>query len=173
MVLKEASPIDNAKGTYILILKADTTKHIQVGRLGKMALRPGFYLYVGSAFGAGGLKARLDHHLKRVTKAHWHIDYLRRYAQVIEVWYTTDAIRREDQWVAHMTMLPKISVAYAGFGASDSKAASHLFVSTQKPDFAQFCKVTQYVANHAPIHISRRMTSNHYESNHYESNHDA
>ncbi|WP_455212023.1 GIY-YIG nuclease family protein [Kaarinaea lacus] len=119
-------------------------------------MQPGFYLYVGSAFGSGGLKARLAHHLKRVLKPHWHIDYLRRYTKVLEIWYTTDSVRREDDWVATMTKKSQFSIAYPGFGASDSKGASHLFLSTHKPDFELFRSMIEEIPNHAPIYISQQ-----------------
>ena len=39
-----------------------------------MILERGFYIYVGSAFGAGGLSSRIHRHLRRNKKLHWHID---------------------------------------------------------------------------------------------------
>ena len=63
-----------AFGTYILILQTQTERMIPVGRLGVMAVRPGWYVYVGSAFGPGGVKGRVGHHARPQTKPHWHID---------------------------------------------------------------------------------------------------
>ena len=37
-------------------------------------LEKGFYIYAGSAFGAGGLSSRIHRHLRRDKKQHWHID---------------------------------------------------------------------------------------------------
>lgn len=48
-------------GTYILILSSPARSTIDVGRLGRMTLAHGYYLYVGSAFGPGGLRARIAH----------------------------------------------------------------------------------------------------------------
>ena len=39
-------------------------------------IEKGFYIYVGSAFGAGGLSSRLHRHLRKRKKIHWHIDQL-------------------------------------------------------------------------------------------------
>ncbi|NPD87613.1 MAG: GIY-YIG nuclease family protein [Asgard group archaeon] len=39
-----------------------------------LTLQTGFYIYVGSAFGAGGLSSRIHRHLRRSKKQHWHID---------------------------------------------------------------------------------------------------
>ncbi len=41
------------KGTYVLIASAPRMKRVEIGRLGRFDIPPGFYAYVGSAFGAG------------------------------------------------------------------------------------------------------------------------
>jgi Uri superfamily endonuclease len=45
-------------GTYALIFSAFHKRQPEIGKLGTLELKPGFYIYVGSAFGSGGLKAR-------------------------------------------------------------------------------------------------------------------
>ena len=50
------------KGTYVLIASLAQMKRLEIGRLGTFDIKPGFYAYVGSAFGAGGLRARIGHH---------------------------------------------------------------------------------------------------------------
>ncbi|MHA2358418.1 MAG: GIY-YIG nuclease family protein [Candidatus Heimdallarchaeaceae archaeon] len=40
----------------------------------RIELSRGFYIYVGSAFGSGGLSSRIHRHLRRRKKNHWHID---------------------------------------------------------------------------------------------------
>ena len=49
---------------------------ILVGRLGALPVEPGFYVYVGSAFGPGGLERRVGRHATTEKKHRWHIDYL-------------------------------------------------------------------------------------------------
>ena len=52
-------PRPNAEpGTYALVLAAIDRQTIQVGRLGAFDVRPGFYVYVASALGPGGLPVR-------------------------------------------------------------------------------------------------------------------
>ena len=41
-----------------------------------LSLQKGFYIYVGSAFGAGGLSSRIHRHLRKDKKQHWHIDQI-------------------------------------------------------------------------------------------------
>jgi len=63
-------------GTYALVMRCSSDQQVEVGKLGSLRLQSGFYVYVGSAFGPGGLKARIAHHVKISERPHWHIDYL-------------------------------------------------------------------------------------------------
>ncbi|MCP3952032.1 MAG: GIY-YIG nuclease family protein, partial [Desulfobacterales bacterium] len=69
-------------GTYALVMRLARPRTIPVGRLGPVIFKPGHYVYTGSALGPGGLAARIGRHLKPSKKFHWHIDYLRRFAEV-------------------------------------------------------------------------------------------
>ena len=60
-------------GTYALILVCPSKKRVQIGKLGSLEMRRGFYVYVGSALGPGGLRARVAHHQKVSQRPHWHI----------------------------------------------------------------------------------------------------
>ena len=94
-------------GTYALLLASTLSRCLRIGRLGDLALSPGWYVYVGSAFGPGGVGARLAHHRKRAARPHWHIDHLRLHTQLERVWFTHDSIRREHQWAQVMQRLPE------------------------------------------------------------------
>jgi len=48
--------LPDERGTYILIASVLQMKRLKIGRLGTYDLLPGFYAYVGSAFGPGGLR---------------------------------------------------------------------------------------------------------------------
>ena len=82
-------------GTYVLVLHATQGMHVQVGRRGGLKIQPGYYLYVGSAFGPGGVKARVSRHARADKKKHWHIDYLREHMQPVEAWCSYDDRRLE------------------------------------------------------------------------------
>ncbi|MBK9053356.1 MAG: DUF123 domain-containing protein [Chloroflexi bacterium] len=84
-----------------------------------MVVRHGWYVYVGSAFGPGGVKGRVGHHMRPQTKPHWHIDYLRQVAPLVEVWYTHDPIRHEHTWASLFHHLPDATIPLPRFGASD------------------------------------------------------
>ncbi len=128
------------KGTYILILHLETAlAHLQVGRLGAYAFAPGFYLYVGSAFGSGGLPARLAHHQQRTKRRpHWHIDYLRQHTRLLEVWSMSGLPRREHSWCAALANAAQLHMPIRGFGASDTTCPSHLFYMPDRPQMTFF-----------------------------------
>ena len=125
--------MDALPGTYALILQADQRRIVQVGRLGRLAVEPGCYVYVGSALGPGGVRARVGHHVRLATRLHWHIDYLRRAAALRHVWYSYDCVRREHAWADIFARMPGASIPLPGFGASDCTCPAHLFFFDRMP----------------------------------------
>jgi Uri superfamily endonuclease len=128
------------KGTYILVARVSGMRQVEIGSLGKYAIAPGFYLYVGSAFGSGGLRARLGHHLESTAQPHWHIDYLLRVATPVEVWFTTADRKLEHHWAGLLEGASKFRVPIPRFGSSDyhRSRTSHLFYSKRRPSFRCF-----------------------------------
>lgn len=114
-------------GTYALLLWSASDDEIRVGRHGMMRLQSGFYIYVGSAFGPGGVRARVNHHLHASPRPHWHIDYLHANANVEELWVSYGRKRREHSWARFLSRMPGVSVPMPGFGSSDCGCAAHLF----------------------------------------------
>ncbi len=51
-------------GTYALLLSSATDAVIRVGQLGSLRLRSGYYVYIGSALGSGGVCGRLAHYMR-------------------------------------------------------------------------------------------------------------
>jgi Uri superfamily endonuclease len=132
--------LPEAKGTYILITRVTQVRRWEIGSLGKFGLIPGFYAYVGSAFGAGGLRARLRHHLAATAVPHWHIDYLLQVANPVEVWYTTADWKLEHRWAEFLEAASRFRVPIPRFGASDYHRSrrSHLFYSKRRPSIRWF-----------------------------------
>ncbi len=114
-------------GTYALVLTPRRTGTIRIGQLGELQLQPGFYVYVGSAFGPGGIRARLNHHLHPSRPPHWHIDYLKAHANVAEVWCCYVRRSLEHQWARKLGMQLGASIPLTGFGSSDCNCESHLY----------------------------------------------
>lgn len=109
-------------GSYVLHLTMPSAVDVRVGRLGSFAFAPGEYLYVGSAWGNGGLRSRLEHHISYTKGSHWHIDWLRRYALLSEGWFSTYASRLECHWSKKLAVLPSAFIPVPGFGASDCRS---------------------------------------------------
>jgi Uri superfamily endonuclease len=124
-------------GTYALILKSETYASMQVGRLGELELRPGYYIYIGSAFGSGGVKARVERHWQVGKRKHWHIDYLREHVTPIKAWISYEADHLEHLWAQTLYDTSEFS-PIQGFGCSDCKCFSHLFHTSTNPDFDSF-----------------------------------
>ena len=117
-------------GTYILVLKVKTSQNIKTGKIGKYTVKKGYYIYVGSAHGPGGIKARVTRHLKKIKPKHWHIDYLREAGSVIAVLINYSDKKKESIWASNLSHFAFLSMPIEGFGSSDCSCPSHLFFCT-------------------------------------------
>lgn len=125
-------------GTYVLVLRSTSRRSVEIGRIGLLRLEPGYYAYVGSALGPGGLRARLGRHLRGPDRVHWHIDYLRARTEPIEAWYSCGPARREHQWSDVLRASIGAVTPLSGFGASDCRCDAHLFLFARQPAFSDF-----------------------------------
>ena len=116
----ETLPI--AAGTYALALRLARPADLTVaGRAVRLA--PGVYVYVGSAHGPGGLRARLGRHLRGEGRARWHIDALRAVAEVAGWHAVVSPLHLECAWAQALALLPGAAIPVPGFGATDCRAA--------------------------------------------------
>jgi Uri superfamily endonuclease len=116
-------------GTYVLALWLVARRLISIGCLGWYAFPAGWYLYVGSARGPGGLRARLERHHRHLgpgKRVHWHIDYLREHCAWRGAWIRPSDERLECAWAQRLAGLPGARLVVPGFGASDCRCAAHL-----------------------------------------------
>ena len=132
-----ASPYDTAalfasgeKGLYLLALEAQCS--LEVGRLGELPF-DGWYVYVGSAQGPGGLK-RLQRHFAYPQRAgaprRWHIDALLACGALrCAVACVTDQ-RLECRLAQGLGRM--LAPAFKGFGSSDCPCPTHLFSSADR-----------------------------------------
>jgi sugar fermentation stimulation protein A len=116
-------------GAYFLILHFEEARTITVGRLGEMAVRPGYYIYVGSA--RTNLEARMVRHKRKRKKFHWHIDYLRAHADAVEAL----PVRSSQDLECTMadSMARNFTAGPDGFGSSDCDCRAHLFHTRHNP----------------------------------------
>jgi Uri superfamily endonuclease len=127
------------RGTYALLLHLEAFQTVVVGARGALDFPSGWYLYLGSARGPGGLAARLARHRRLTRKRlHWHIDYVRAVTRLVQVWTSASESRQECAWATAAAALPGASVIAHGLGASDCNCPSHLFHFSQRPALCDF-----------------------------------
>lgn len=120
-------------GTYALILRCRATASVRIGRWGTLDLGPGYFVYVGSAFGPGGIRARVGRHYRRTKRRHWHIDYLREAVSFVHAWISYEPANQEHIWAAAFAAASGFSPV-KGFGCSDCRCMSHLYTTDVMPD---------------------------------------
>jgi Uri superfamily endonuclease len=93
-------------------------------------------VYSGSAFGPGGLGARVGRHLRLDKKLRWHIDYLRQRVDDVVAYYQPDS--RSECLFANELKLAGGEFPMKGFGSSDCKCESHLVYFINLAPFTSF-----------------------------------
>lgn len=157
----------DCKGTYALHLYLSSRCSLRVGRNGIHEFERGYYLYIGSAFGTGGLTARIRHHVRPTDRPHWHIDYLRSVSRLKAVWvicsdfgsdfgsdFRSDT-RLEHPWAAVIERMPDARIPVKGFGSTDCRCLTHLFYFLRKPRLNLFQEALAVKGFTAPIHQVR------------------
>jgi Uri superfamily endonuclease len=119
------SAFPSSHGIYLLVIYIDTPCRIRTGARGAMSFERGCYVYVGSAHGPGGLRARLERHARRDKALRWHIDYLTRRFTPIFALYWEHAPKAMECDLARL--LSGYFEPVPSFGASDCRCGSHLF----------------------------------------------
>lgn len=121
------------KGIYCLILRT-CGAIVSVGALGDVTFPAGWYCYVGSALGPGGL-ARVTRHIRLfhgegARRPRWHIDYLltddRFMLERVISGETTE--RLECTFARHIG-----GDGVPGFGCSDCRCTTHLLYRDRDP----------------------------------------
>lgn len=124
-------------GTYALVLRSFKRTSAQIGRRGRLDIVPGYYIYVGSAFGPGGVRARVSRHFQKSKLKHWHIDYLREHTDPVFVWYSCEPVRLEHRWAQAISEMEETSPV-KGFGCSDCGCLTHLLALENEPSLSRF-----------------------------------
>jgi sugar fermentation stimulation protein A len=117
------------RGSYLLVLKLERQKLIEVGRLGKFMFQKGYYIYVGSAM--SNLRARIERHRQKRKKMHWHIDDLTQVTDGFLSIPIRSSQRQECEIAQSLSSIMKSGPS--GFGSSDCKCLTHLFWGEKIP----------------------------------------
>ena len=117
-------------GLYQLVIRLERRRLITVGRHGRFSFPAGYYVYTGS--GKRNLESRIARHLRKQKKERWHIDYLLRYGQVLEVKLYLLG-QGECELSKEVGSLTGSRIVVRGFGSSDCNCSAHLFHFRQNP----------------------------------------
>ncbi len=163
--------LPDTPGAYALQFSLNQNQRVQVGRLGQFHFPAGDLIYIGSARGPGGLRARVNRHLAQLREHfHWHIDYLHPYINWRACYFLKIPPAQplpaiECQWSQALAALPGARIPAPRFGASDCRAGcpAHLIefdLSISKisriPDTNKLRAILSLAANHSTCDIQVR-----------------
>ena len=106
------------RGAYALILRLARDRSLDIATLGRPVLPAGLYLYAGSAWGPGGIRARVGRHLRHPKARVWHIDHLTEAAEIDRALAFPGATECA---IADFVVVRGAQVPVPGFGASDCR----------------------------------------------------
>ncbi len=109
-----ADRIPALPGAYLLLVELTEITFARWANRTSASLAPGRYIYAGSAYGSGGLKARVSRHVRRAKRRRWHIDQLTKDGNVLGAWIFPSGI--ECDLIDMNSALP---APIAGFGSTD------------------------------------------------------
>ena len=122
--------LPNAAGAYLLVIDLAGKLALDIALLVGATLAPGRYVYAGSAYGPGGLKARIARHRRAGKPIHWHVDRLVAAGRIVAVWAAPG--ETECALFGRVRDVPGSRVPVLGFGSSDCRRCpAHL---AQVPD---------------------------------------
>ncbi len=112
-------PVPSGPGAYVLLIELGAPLLLEVASLPRAVLPAGRYAYCGSAYGPGGLRARIGRHLRADKALRWHVDRLTAAGRVVDVQAVPG--RRECDLLARVLDMPGAAVPVPGFGSSDCR----------------------------------------------------
>lgn len=122
----ETAALPAGPGAYGLLIALARPLRLSIATLGRPTLPAGRYIYVGSARGRGGIRARVGRHLGPPGRLHWHVDHLTRAGRIEAVLAVPGG--GECALAARALGLEGVSPPVAGFGSSDCRQCpAHLF----------------------------------------------
>lgn len=128
----DAANIPATAGAYALLIRLPAPLAPGIPRLGDRTLGPGRYIYCGSAYGPGGLRARVARHLRIGKTVRWHIDRLTAVGDVDGV---AVRIGGNECDLVDAFLTRGATIALEGFGSSDCRRCpAHLLVPPPRFD---------------------------------------
>ncbi|MCW9036051.1 MAG: GIY-YIG nuclease family protein [Rhodospirillales bacterium] len=124
--IRKTMAISAKGGSYLLLIDLEKPLILPQKQFLKTPLESGRYLYAGSAYGPGGLRARVSRHIKKRKPKRWHIDYVTTKSAIKEALIVEDA--KECDFISHLLEIEGIIVPLKGFGSSDCKKCPSHFL---------------------------------------------
>lgn len=136
-------------GAYLIIFQLNEDSLIEIGSLGKIEFKKGFYIYVGS--GRRNLRERVKRHLtKKNKKKKWHIDYFSEKAELFKA--ITIVSSEKLECLLARDLLKIADNLILSFGSSDCECPSHLFYFKENPLYLEsFIKILNYYRLERPV----------------------
>src|SRR3546814_112684 len=95
------------------------------GPNGSHQIEPGRYVYAGSAYGPGGMRARMGRHFRKSKAIRWHIDHLTQQAGMLQAALIEGGA--ECNIVRVLVATGEFRIPLKGFGSTDCRRCrSHL-----------------------------------------------
>ena len=117
--------ITEESGAYGFAVRLSQPLKLEIGKFAQVSLPKGLYFYGGSAFGPGGLKARLGRHIRPKSKLQWHIDHVTSAGNMVAAGVVENS--SECKIISAASAMPGALIPLPGFGSSDCRnCASHL-----------------------------------------------
>lgn len=135
------------KGAYLLLIRLKHSCDLAYGKR-TAHLSPGLYGYCGSAYGPGGLLARVSRHARADKKPHWHVDRLLAAGELIKIGIVENG--SECQIRTSLQEQRGASVPAPGFGSSDcGDCPSHLIGLKRIPKLGDIGLTNFNISNEA------------------------
>lgn len=139
-------------GIYLLEITAPSNFQIGIKKFSGADFPEGYYYYAGSA--QKNLRQRLERHLRKDKKVHWHIDHLTTHPGLtISTVYIFNEEGKESESRLVSDLVEERLAGYSvdGFGNSDTKGSkTHLLYSPAKINYNHLCSLYQSTVRFIP-----------------------
>ena len=143
---------DSDSGVYCLVIECNTQSKIDCRSFNNIIFPKGYYYYAGSA--QKNLSKRIERHIRRDKKIHWHIDYLTAHPDFI----IKEVLLFKDKKKSFECLLSKdlnnkfgLITGALNFGNSDcDKCATHLYYSPKRIPYSHFISRYQSIVRLIP-----------------------
>jgi Uri superfamily endonuclease len=113
-----ASDLPRDCGAYVLFIQLAEPLSLDLPAFKGRVLEVGEYAYAGSAYGPGGIRARVRRHLRSVKPLRWHVDRMTAVGRIHRIGVRPEG--RECHLVGELLSLGGVPVL-PGFGSSDCR----------------------------------------------------